>query len=263
MSEAPGGTSASLAAPSTDATQLAAGFLAAVPLFLAYELGLALGAEAGARSTAERVVDRALVPFGERATWVRCAALCIAAVLSYVHLRSREGLAPADLGRRLSRSVAEGGIAGIVLGPLLVFSVQWLGAAPLVAASEAPRSAALTLRLVGAAPWEEVLFRLGVFSLVFLVHERIARFLGVPRAVSRLTAEWLAFLGSSLAFALFHLQAFQQLLGSSGEPFHAGLFLWRVTAGLFLAALFRWRGLGVSSWAHAVFNLGIALGVRP
>ena len=38
---------------------------------------------------------------------------------------------------------------------------------------------------------------------------------------------------------------------------------WRLLAGILLAGLFRWRGLGVCAWAHGLFNLGLVLGAGP
>jgi membrane protease YdiL (CAAX protease family) len=75
-------------------------------------------------------------------------------------------------------------------------------------------------------------------------------------------AELVALLLSALVFSAFHLHSVQAWLGLRGERFDAGLFLWRVSAGLVLGGLFRWRGFGVAAWCHAVFNLGLALGIK-
>ena len=80
---------------------------------------------------------------------------------------------------------------------------------------------------------------------------------------ARYVAELAALLGAALLFGGFHLDGAQRLIGHTGEPFHGGAFLWRVSAGILLGALFRWRGLGVSAWAHAVYNLALALGLGP
>jgi hypothetical protein len=62
-----------------------------------------------------------------------------------------------------------------------------------------------------------------------------------PRG-ARLAAELFALLGSSLFFGLFHLEYFTGWIGAGGEPFDAGIFTWRVLAGILLAILFRLRG---------------------
>ena len=71
-----------------------------------------------------------------------------------------------------------------------------------------------------------------------------------------------ALLVSAALFSAFHLELVQQHLGARGEPYHAGLFVWRLSAGIVLAGLFRWKGLAVAAWAHALFNLGLALGIE-
>ena len=172
------------------------------------------------------------------------------------------------LPHALLRLVAEGGAAALVLGPVLVgllsffdaSGLTWdLPAGPVLAEPRMEHVA----RLVGAAAWEECFFRLMGFSLVFLVVLRLLEFLGVPRGGGRWVAELVALLGSSVFFAAFHLEPLQRWLGRGGESFDSAVFLWRLLAGLLLAALFRWRGLGVSAWAHGLFNLGLALGAGP
>jgi hypothetical protein len=238
---------------------LGAGYLAALPLFAAYEL--AQGAER-VRAPAERLVAHGLSLSGGRLQWVRVALLLLLAVLAALsELRARDaagrGLAP-----RLVRQVGEGLLAGLLLGPLLLVLQNWLASEPLVTAPARGRSLAAALGLMGVAPWEELLFRVGVYGGLYLAAHRIGVFLGLASPLARAPAELAALLGSALFFAWFHLDSAQRLLGSVGEPYHPGAFLWRLSAGVLLGALFRWRGLGVSAWAHAVFNLGIALGIR-
>ena len=73
----------------------------------------------------------------------------------------------------------------------------------------------------------------------------------------------LSLLGSSLAFAAFHLEACVAWLGVGGDPFEPAIFTYRVLAGMLLGLLFRWRGPGVAAWAHGLFNLGLLLGAGP
>ena len=101
---------------------------------------------------------------------------------------------------------------------------------------------------------------MGIYGTLFLAARRTSVF-GLER-LAFLPAELAALLGSALLFAAFHLAGAQRLLGGEGEPYQRGLFLWRVSAGILLGALFRWRGFGVAAWAHGVFNLGIALGIQ-
>lgn len=246
---------------------LSAGYLAAFPLFSAYELGLALSVPATVgpetRAAAERVVTHVLSPIEWPGQGVRIALLSLLAIAALLRMSRNEISADGLLSRRLGRLAFEGVLIGILLGPTLSLLQEWLAAEPLLSVPTSPRSLPASLRLVGAAPWEELLFRVGLFGGVFVLVRRVSSFLGLETSASRFGAELTALLGSALLFAWFHLDSAQRLLGGQGEPFHRGLFLWRVSAGICLGGLFRWRGFGVASWAHAVFNLGIALGIRP
>ncbi|HEX6883144.1 MAG TPA: CPBP family glutamic-type intramembrane protease [Planctomycetota bacterium] len=247
--------------PSADLPSLARGYLAALPLFLAYELALVGGAGTLARSPAESFVAFGFLPLGERVLVVRFALLVVLAGLALVH-EGRAASRPArPLAGALGADVALGALAGFLLAPLLHGLATWLGSPPLAAAPEPARGLSLALRLAGAAAWEELLFRVALYGGLYLLVRRTGAFLGLASPLAQGAAELAALLASAALFALFHLDALQRALGGAGEPFHAGLFLWRLSAGILLGGLFRWRGLGVAAWAHAVFNLGIALGL--
>lgn len=246
---------------------LAPGFLAALPLFLSYELAFLAGPVDLGRNGAEKVLLLALAPVGEGRPLLLARGLLVLGTalmaLRWTVLSGRERLA-----RRFGRIVLEGALGALVLGPLLLFllgffhlrSVQWgiaegaHGTAPgLVGA----------LRLLGGAPYEELLFRVLLYGGVFLVARRVAEFLGAASGLALLTGDLAALVLSSVAFAAFHLNAVQALLGRPGDPFLSGVFLWRLLAGLLLAGLFRWRGFGTAAWTHALFNLALALGAGP
>jgi len=245
---------------------LSLGYLAALPLFVAYELGQAL-ADPLARDSSERLMTRLLsvveAVIAWPQPWLRAALLVLLAVGAWVRVERTGAAGERSLSQALGRTLLEGVLAGILLGPLLMGLEAWLGAGSPSLGLPPERSLAATLRLLGAAPWEELLFRVGLYGSAYLGARQVASFLGLETRLARLQAEFAALLLSSLLFAAFHLSAVQGLLGRDGEPFHRGLFLWRVAAGIVLGGLFRWRGFGTASWCHAVFNLGIALGIRP
>lgn len=252
------------AAPGAFDPSLAAGYLAALPLFAAYELGLVLLERVPApiaRASAERVVGGILVLFGAELQLARVMLLAACAALAWARVRRAE--APPELARRITRSIAEGCVAGFLLAPLLVVLQRVLDAPAIGLLREPARTLPWLLRLVGAAPWEELLFRVGLYGLVFLAVRHASGFLGLETRAARFASELAALLGSALLFAAFHLDAVQRPLGFPGQPFHAGLFTWHVSAGILLGGLFRWRGFGAAAWCHALFNLGLALGLRP
>lgn len=241
--------------PFLEAPDLAAGFLAAAPLLVAYEVGQGLAAGAAPRAPAERVLTLVLAPAGAHAGALR-AALLVLAIGLCLWWRGRSSAEPV---LSIRRQLGEGVLAGVALAPALFALLALTHDLSFHVQAETPRALPGALRLAGAAPWEEGLFRVGVYGILFLLVARSASFLGLGNAPRVLAAELVALLGSALAFAAFHLEVVQRLLGSPGEPYRPGVFLWRVSAGILLGALMRWRGFGVAAWAHAVFNLGIAL----
>jgi len=250
---------------------LSLGLIAMLPLLVAYELGAlgalrALGAlGAGAtRNAAEKALFQAVELSGLSVEPVRRTALVAVALLAAaVCFRRRVALGPGVL-----RIVLEGLAGAVLLGPALALAMEGLGAAGSVralGATPAGRAPELARAAVacGGAAYEEILFRVATYALLFVLLRRAGRFLGLSRAVARWAGELGGLLGSSILFAAFHLAAFTSWLGPGGEAFSPAAFTWRALAGILLALLFRWRGPGVAAWSHGLFNLALFIGAGP
>ena len=103
------------------------------------------------------------------------------------------------------------------------------------------------VNFIGAGVYEEVLFRLGLFGLLYFV----LRLLVLPKSMSLL----LAALASALFFSAAHH------FGSVGEPMDTAKFLFRTAAGLLFTAIYVTRGLGVAAGAHAGYNILVGVSV--
>ena len=240
------------------------GFLACLPLFAAYELGLAVAGASMGRNSAELLLTAGLRPLGAHAALARWLLLAVLLVAAGVRARHLEP----EPGRRILVTLAQGFLAALVLGPVLIGLVSLLGVSPLamdLGLTALPPSPSLAQvgRVMGAAVWEELLYRVLCYAILYLLVVRLASFFTAPGALGHLLADLVAILGSSLAFAAFHLASFTQPLGWGGEAFDGPVFLWRLLAGILLAGLYRWRGLGVAAWAHGLFNLALLLGADP
>jgi|SRR5579884_217763 len=163
----------------------------------------------------------------------------------------RRGDRPRDHVSLLSGMVLESVAAAIglwllsrALAPLLEHLGVELDAGP-AAAADSPW--ARVLPYLGAGVWEETLFRLALFSAMF----------GLLRALD--TPTWLgaslAALGSATLFAAAHH------VGPNGQAYANFVFLFRMLAGVYFAALFQLRGYGVAVGAHACYNIMISVGV--
>jgi len=93
---------------------------------------------------------------------------------------------------------------------------------------------------LGASIWEEILFRLFCFSLILLLLKKIN--------ISNYTSIVTAAIISSLLFSMFHY------IGSLGDVFTFYSFLIRFVGGLYLSALYYYRGLGIAMICHFTYD---------
>jgi len=247
---------------------IAVGYLAMLPLLAAYEAA----AGGSYRSVAEILATLPLSPLGPAARGARIALLLVLAVAAPVQL-FRQGRRARDPGHPglfpvVGRILIEGALAALLLGPLLLLLLWALdvdlasiraGLASSVSSTPLERAAFLA----GSAAWEEIVFRIGLQSLLWLLAAELLRFLTASAALVRGLAEVLSIALASVLFAAAHLAVFTQVLGPGGEPVDAAVFTWRLLAGILFGALFRWRGPGVAAWAHALFDLGLSIGAGP
>lgn len=137
--------------------------------------------------------------------------------------------------------VLEGTIYGLLLGPCA--QVLTSSAGRVLVAGEVERSLAENLvGSLGAGIFEELLFRLGLMSLLVWIGVRVARAWSLPRW----TVGAFAVLVSALVFSWFHHLC--------GEPYDRGRFLFRTIAGILLGILMWFRGYGVCVYAHAFYD---------
>jgi membrane protease YdiL (CAAX protease family) len=149
------------------------------------------------------------------------------------------------LGMALESVLFGLGLWGVsrLLGPLLdALSMDVSGPA------SGEEAFAQVVTFVGAGIYEEVLFRLGLYSSLY----GLLRLLQTPS----LLAMTVAAVFSATVFAAAHH------VGPSGEPFDDFVFLFRAVAGLYFAALYQTRGFGVAVGAHACYDVlvGVAVG---
>lgn len=240
---------------------LALGYLAMLPLFIAYELAQP---HIDARNTAEVFLCLPWAGLAPHVESVRRGVLALIAVIAlWRAFDDTLGLAP-----RLLRIVLEGIVASALFGPLLLLALAALGAEPPRAAllvEPAWSQARLSLAglLCGGAAYEELVFRVGLVGLCFLFTKRLVALFGADARVGRAVSEGLAVVAAGLMFAASHLELFTEVFGAGGEEFDRHVFTWRALAGMLLSALFRWRGPGVAAWTHAFFNLAVMIGAGP
>jgi membrane protease YdiL (CAAX protease family) len=101
--------------------------------------------------------------------------------------------------------------------------------------------AARVVTFVGAGIYEELLFRLILYSAIQLLLQMLL----APKMV----AVSVAAVVSAAGFAAAHH------IGPYGEPFKETIFLFRFLAGMYFAALYQFRGFGIAVGAHACYDV--------
>lgn len=239
----------------------ALGFLAMVPLLVAYEWAV-IAEPASARNAVVLLAERALAPAGEHVVHVRWAVLGLVALVC-AFLALRRG---ASIVGGVSRILVEGLLAACILGPVMVVLVRSLPQfLPQLELSEerVPPGLVETALVFGAAAYEELFFRVGLYSFLYWLALRFVMSFDASERVARVVAELCGLLLSSLAFGAAHFAPVLRFLGPGGRPFDAALFTWLACGGALLGLLFRLRGPGVAAWTHGLFNVALWVGVDP
>ncbi len=234
-----------------ESRDIGTGFLFALPLLLAYELGVVWtrsdvvnGASALLRATLQ-----ALAPAGYGLAAFN-AAVVIAVFAAVVHTWERDKPV-----WRPGLYAAMGLESALDAAALLLLLIHVPRLAALAGGGGppgpmGPTGDGLLLGLVlslGAGVYEEIFFRLLLLGGTLWM---LRRLLGLSERPATTTA--LVF--SALVFSLFHH------LGPLGDwPIRADVFAFRTLAGLFLGTLYLSRGLGIAVGAHALYDVYLTL----
>ena len=186
------------------------------------------------------LLHRALTAVGLAATWA--PAIVVIAVLLGLHIARRD---PWELqGLTLVGMILESA-AGIL--PLIALGVLtdkvWPPVA-LLAGVDSPVLAQRVVAGVGAAVYEEFLFRLILIGLVLAIFANLLR-------LDRYVVGTVAVLISAAAFSLGHFRWAE--LSPAIFPWRD--FIFRALVGVYLGVVFVTRGLGVTCGVHAFWNI--------
>ncbi|MCA8952128.1 MAG: CPBP family intramembrane metalloprotease [Planctomycetes bacterium] len=218
----------------------AVGLFAVLPLWLLYE-GLRLWLAPQDRNGAEVLLLQEIDRLGRYGL----AALRIGfAILLYLAARSlvRRNVPWIRVAAVLT---LEGTVYGLLLGPSAAAMTS--SAVRLLDAGAAwPAGYGLVGNLVGslgAGIFEELVFRLGLMSLIVWLGMRLVQGSSLPRWVVGIAAVVV----SALVFSWFHHLC--------GEPFDRTRFVFRAMAGVLLGFLMWVRGYGICVYTHTFYDV--------
>jgi hypothetical protein len=133
----------------------------------------------------------------------------------------------------------ESAVWALALGSLILFVMRdLLHIDPELSVAGAAQNVMLSF---GAGVHEELVFRLGMCA----GGAAVLRFGGIKHAPAMVVA----FIVSSAAFSAAHH------IGSLGDAWALGVFVYRMLAGLIFAALFYFRSLAHAVYAHALYDV--------
>ncbi len=221
-----------------------------LPLLLAYEVlafALTHDAYAGVRNGADVLLKSAFVWLGGRngLLWFGGVLLGAGAVLVVRDFRRSGGVTPRYFLGMAAESVgyalAFGSVTSLLTSALLQVAPL---AAGMPAAFNLPTQLMISL---GAGIYEELLFRVLLVSGIAAVGRQLLKLTPLASGV-------LATIVGALVFSAFHY------IGAFGDPLELGSFTFRFIAGVIFSALYLTRGLGITAWTHALYDVFLALG---
>jgi hypothetical protein len=218
--------------------------LFALPLLLLYEVGAALTQDRhGLRNGADVLLRTLLSTGGVQGTMALTGVLLVAgAVLIAVERRRRRvPLRGAYFAGMMAESTAYALVFGFVVAAATHLLLGgWVRMAADGAVGSLPLLDGIVLSL-GAGIYEELLFRVLLTGGILLLLQ--------TWGVRRPRAAAAAVLVSALVFSAFHY------VGPYAYPLELGSFTFRFLAGVAFSALYVTRGLGITAWTHALYDV--------
>ena len=223
----------------------------ALPLLMLYELlafSLSGDATSGLRNGADVLVKTLFLALGG-GRGLSLFAILLFGVGAWLALADRRRAGPLE-PRWFLGMMAESIVYASLLGgtTALLTSLILSGGLPLAVSAAGVQLDLLTQITIslGAGIYEELVFRVLLISGIGLLLRGV---LGWHSRSSLLAAAII----SALIFSAFHY------VGPYGDSLELGSFTFRVVAGLLLSGLYLWRGLGITAWTHACYDIGLAI----
>jgi hypothetical protein len=233
--------------PPSGSRNLLTSLVLVLPLLLVYHVGVLLTLRtSGMLNGADFLTVLLLrgLGLGEVGYLAFFGGVLLVFVGTLIALRKRQPFTP----RILLPVLLESTIYALTMGSLiLLVMTKVLGISPQLAAGLHGQGMGTRFVMsLGAGVYEEVVFRLGLLGGLAALGEKV---LGWRRGVALL----IAFAISSFAFsAVHHIPPY-------GDPFSISLFTFRALAGICFGLLYRFRGLAVAVYTHALYDVYVLL----
>lgn len=221
------------------------------PLLVLYELlafVLSHDAITGVRNGADVLLKSVFIALGGRNGILVFGVILVGTglVLVWRDLRRSGGdVRPAWLGGMMAESILYALLFGLVassLTSLLLHGRLWFLLQAPLQRMDLPTQLMVSL---GAGIYEELLFRVILVGALF----KAGQLLGWKP----LTAGAVATVAGALIFSAFHY------IGPYGDRLELTSFVFRAIAGVLFSGLYLLRGLGITAWTHALYDVFLSL----
>ncbi len=220
----------------TRSRSLSKSFLFILPLLVFYEIGILLyGSET--KNTADVIIKKPFEIFGDNATLAFNSLIITVAFCSIFYIEKKNRF---NCGIFIPMFL-ESLIYAFFLGYVILFFVH--GYLPFDITNSYIQNFIKGLIIsLGAGVYEEILFRLLLLSALYLVFVKVLR-------INAIIGSLCSILICASIFSIMHY------IGSTGDTFTISSFLFRLTAGIVLSAIFVFRGLGIAVYTHAIYDV--------
>lgn len=229
------------------------GFLAALPLFVLYEVGVLLANRGpGEIRVGADVWLKTLLALLGGTGWMAlgAAVLAVGVVVFWRDRERRPPIVPRYFGLLVAESLVYAVVLALVVGGAVgaLFGAWPVALPDLALAQLAELGLGLQLALsIGAGLYEELVFRVVLVGGLFWLAHRLG---GAERRRAYVVA---AVVGAAVFSAVHHV-------GPFGDPFTVSVFTFRFLFGLALNAVFLLRGFALAAWTHALYDVLVVTG---
>ncbi len=211
-------------------------FLFILPLLVFYEIGILLyGSET--KNTADVIIKKPFEIFGDNAALVFNSLIIIIAFCSIFYIEKKNRFSCGIFIPMFLESLAY----AFSLGYVILFFLY--GYLPFdITNSHVQNFIKSIIVSLGAGIYEEIFFRLLLLSALYIVFVKALK-------INAIVGSLCSILICACIFSIMHY------MGATGDTFTMSSFLFRLTAGIVLSAIFVFRGLGIAVYTHAIYDV--------
>ncbi|MFN3530895.1 MAG: type II CAAX prenyl endopeptidase Rce1 family protein [Candidatus Brocadia sp.] len=216
---------------------LANSFLFILPLLILYEVGIAM-LGSSIKNAADVVIKTPLALFGKNGSLIFNSLVIAFLFTSVFYIEKEYRFNSLIFIPMFMESMAYSLFMGYALGSI-VYKVLF----PCVLAKPFSTSIWMEIILsVGAGVYEEIVFRLLLLTVLYYLFVTLLK-------INKPSGAIISIILGALMFTSMHY------VGTISDSFTYANFTFRLLAGIFLSAIFMFRGLGIAVYTHAIYDV--------